>query len=165
MKAKVNDKEIFEITVGKDAIQIDNQEVLFDIEELGERNLHVLHHNKSYEVELVAHNSEEKTAQVKVNGNIYQVSLTDQFDDLLKKMGIDAASARKVKELKAPMPGLVLSLPVTEGQEVIKGQGLVVLEAMKMENSIKAPADATIQKILVNQGDKVEKNQVLIQFH
>jgi biotin carboxyl carrier protein len=62
------------------------------------------------------------------------------------------------------MPGLVLSVLVKEGDEVKKGDNLFVLEAMKMENIIKSPADVTIKSIKIKASDKVEKNQVLIQF-
>ena len=62
------------------------------------------------------------------------------------------------------MPGLVLSVLVKEGDEVKKGDNLLVLEAMKMENIIKSPADVTIKSIKIKASDKVEKNQVLIQF-
>jgi biotin carboxyl carrier protein len=77
---------------------------------------------------------------------------------------MDSALANKVSEIKAPMPGLVLSVLVTEGQEVSKGDSLLVLEAMKMENVIKSPASGMIKKILINKADKVEKNEILIQF-
>ena len=62
------------------------------------------------------------------------------------------------------MPGLVLSVLVTEGDEVKKGDNLLVLEAMKMENMIKSPTDGIIKKIEIKQGNKVEKNELLISF-
>jgi biotin carboxyl carrier protein len=62
------------------------------------------------------------------------------------------------------MPGLILSVAVAEGQEVKKGDPLLILEAMKMENVIKAPADATVKVIKVRKGDSVDKNQVLVLF-
>ncbi|HEY9195548.1 MAG TPA: acetyl-CoA carboxylase biotin carboxyl carrier protein subunit, partial [Mucilaginibacter sp.] len=70
----------------------------------------------------------------------------------------------KVSEIKAPMPGLVLRIFVAEGDTVQKGDNLFVLEAMKMENIIKAPADVTVRKIKCKAGDKVEKGQILIEF-
>jgi biotin carboxyl carrier protein len=79
-------------------------------------------------------------------------------------LGLDNLQSSKVAELKAPMPGLVLSVLVKEGDEVKKGDNLFVLEAMKMENIIKSPADVTIKSIKIKASDKVEKNQVLIQF-
>lgn len=103
-------------------------------------------------------------ASVKVNGSIYKVAVEDQFDQLLKQLGMDNLAAAKVQQIKAPMPGLVLSILVAEGAEIKKGDSLLVLEAMKMENMIKSPTDGIIKKITINQGNKVEKNEVLITF-
>jgi pyruvate carboxylase subunit B len=66
--------------------------------------------------------------------------------------------------LKAPMPGLVLRVQVAAGQAVAAGVGLVVLEAMKMENELKAPASAVIKAVRVQPGEAVEKGQVLLEF-
>lgn len=74
------------------------------------------------------------------------------------------SGAAKIKELKAPMPGLVLNVLVQVGQSIQKDSPLLVLEAMKMENVIKSPIDGIISSISIINGDKVDKNQVLIQF-
>jgi biotin carboxyl carrier protein len=62
------------------------------------------------------------------------------------------------------MPGLVLKVFVNKGDSIKKGDNLFVLEAMKMENIIKSPADVTVEKILIKPGDKVEKGQILMLF-
>jgi biotin carboxyl carrier protein len=72
--------------------------------------------------------------------------------------------AAKISEIKAPMPGMVLKVLVEEGAEVKKGENLFVLEAMKMENIIKSPADVTVKTIKIRPGDKVEKGQILMMF-
>jgi pyruvate carboxylase subunit B len=66
--------------------------------------------------------------------------------------------------LKAPMPGLVLRVEATPGQRVAAGAGLVVLEAMKMENELKASAAAVVRSVRVQAGEAVEKGQILIEF-
>jgi biotin carboxyl carrier protein len=83
---------------------------------------------------------------------------------LLHSLGLDSLASKKVNDIKAPMPGMVLNILVTEGQEVKKGDGLIVLEAMKMENILKSPTDGVIKKIAITKGVAVEKNQLLIQF-
>jgi biotin carboxyl carrier protein len=92
------------------------------------------------------------------------VKVKDRFDLLLQSMGMDALATKKVNELKAPMPGLVLDVRVKVGDVIKKGEPLVVLEAMKMENVLKSVADVTIKKIAIEKGNAVEKNQVLIFF-
>jgi biotin carboxyl carrier protein len=77
---------------------------------------------------------------------------------------MDATAGKKINELKAPMPGLVLRVTANEGEAVKKGDTLLVLEAMKMENSIKSPGDGMVAKIMVKPGQAVEKNQLLVVF-
>lgn len=129
-----------------------------------QRRFHVLRENKSYEVEIVKADPAAKTVTVKVNGRNYPLEIKDKYDELLHSLGMDKIGSVKVNELKAPMPGLVLDIIVSEGQTIKKGDPVVVLEAMKMENILKSPADVTVKKIAVKKGTAVEKNQVLIQF-
>jgi biotin carboxyl carrier protein len=135
-----------------------------DISDLGNQHFHVIENQKSFEAELLELNKEEKYVLIKVNAQVYRFDVSDQYDILLKEMGLDKLYQHIVKELKAPMPGLVLQVMVQAGDEIKKGDNLLVLEAMKMENILKAPTDATVKSILIKAGDKVEKNQVLIQF-
>jgi acetyl/propionyl-CoA carboxylase alpha subunit len=105
-----------------------------------------------------------KTFQLKLNNRFVEVQAKDRFDLLLDKLGMSNATANKVNELKAPMPGLIVDIRVEVGQTVQKGEPLLVLEAMKMENILKAPSDVTIGAIKINLRDNVQKGQVLVQF-
>ncbi|WP_199138179.1 biotin/lipoyl-containing protein [Pedobacter sp. ASV12] len=163
-QVKVNNKYDFEIEATNQSLKINHEVVTLDSFPLNGNTAHVLYQNKSYTTELVELNKEEKTATVKVNGNLYTVSIKDQFDQLLKQLGMDNLAAHKIQQVKAPMPGLVLNVLASEGDEVKKGDSLLVLEAMKMENMIKSPTDGVIKKIAVKQGDKVEKNELLVSF-
>jgi biotin carboxyl carrier protein len=164
LKIKVNDKFSFEVSSEKNLTKINDQEIKADIVRIDDRNFHILHNNKSYNVELIGINKEEKSCSVKVGSNIYSMQMTDQYDELLHQLGMDNLKSAKVSEIKAPMPGLVIRILVAEGDEVEKGGNLFVLEAMKMENIIKASADVKIKSIKVKPGDKVEKNQVVMIF-
>jgi biotin carboxyl carrier protein len=104
------------------------------------------------------------TAEIKVNGNTYNITSKDQFDILLEQLGFNHLNAGAISDLKAPMPGMVLKVFVQEGDTLQKGDNLFVLEAMKMENIIKAPAGVVVKSIKIKPGDKVEKGQVLITF-
>lgn len=124
----------------------------------------IIKDGRSYEVELVKHLPEDKKLVVKVNNTSYTLDIKDKYDELLHSLGLDNLATKKVNDIKAPMPGMVLNILVSEGQEVKKGDALIVLEAMKMENILKSPTDGVIRKIAINKGVAVEKNQLLIQF-
>lgn len=163
-KAKVNEIHNFELNLVKDCFQLEGKDLEVDIHHLKEGQTHFIYQNKSYTAEIVAENSEEKSMTVKVNGKLCQVNMEDQFDILLKEMGMGASAGKTTLIIKAPMPGLVLSVSAVVGQEIKKGDSLLVLEAMKMENMLKSTTEGVIKKIYVGKGDKVEKNQVLIEF-
>lgn len=164
MKVKVNDHYDFDMALEQKVLKVDGSVITIDSVDINEGYAHMIYQNRSYNVELVSENKTEKSSLIKVNGNLYHVSIQDQYDLLLKQLGLDNTLANKVQEIKAPMPGLVLNVIVEEGQEVNKGDNLLILEAMKMENIIKSPTDGTVKKILVSKGIKVEKNEILIQF-
>ncbi len=125
---------------------------------------HVLINHKSYEVFIQETRPEEKVFVLEVGNRVYEVALKDKFDLLLKNLGMDKALNNKVNEVKAPMPGLVLSVNFKPGDVLKKGDSLLVLEAMKMENVIKSPIDGKIKSINIKAGEAVEKNQVLVTF-
>ena len=163
-KIKVNGKYDFEINRSSEALSINSKKNEADIKQLNASLWHVIDRLKSYNAEIVSFNAAEKTAEIKVNNNIYTVSAKDQYDVLLDKLGLSSLNSTKVSEVKAPMPGLVLKIMVAEGDAVKKGDNLFVLEAMKMENIIKSPADVVVKTVKIKPGDKVEKGQVLLQF-
>jgi biotin carboxyl carrier protein len=143
---------------------IDGQPFQCDSLKTGDRRFHIIRNNQSYEVEIVKQDMETKTMTVKVNGTLYPIEIKDQYDELLKSLGLDTISSAKINEMKAPMPGLVLEILISEGQSIKKGDPVIVLEAMKMENILKSPANVTVKKITVKKGVAVEKNQVMVQF-
>jgi len=160
----VNSKYKFDVISKNGRVSADGENLFLDLQEGNGQHIHILKDNKSYRAEVVSFSQKEKTCIVKVNGNVYHLNIKDQYDDLLHQLGMDNLNKTKVAELKAPMPGMVLKVLVSEGDEIKKGDNILVLEAMKMENIIKSPADVTIKAVRVKPTDKVEKNQVLILF-
>lgn len=143
---------------------INSKDFNIDAIELAPNKYHILKNNKSYTVEVVSRNTNTKQYELLINGRTYNVTLKNNFDALLESMGLDNANEIKIDQLVAPMPGLVVDILVKPGQSVAKGEGLLLLEAMKMENVIKAPIDVVVKEIKVEQKEAVEKNQVLIIF-
>lgn len=135
-----------------------------DLIKINPYQFHLLYNGKSYNIDVVKSNAEEKTLVLKINSVKFNLQLKDKYDELLHSLGLDNLAVKKVNEIKAPMPGMVLKILVNEGDEVKKGDALLVLEAMKMENILKSPTDGTIKKIAAVKGVAVEKNQLLIQF-
>ena len=161
---KVNDKYDFGTDKNGEGLLINGEHITADLSQLDKAQWHIINNLKSYNAEVISFDVSEKTAEIKINNNIYRVTAKDQFDILLDKMGLSSLNAAKVSEIKAPMPGMVLKVFVTEGMEIQKGDNLFILEAMKMENIIKAPADVVVKTVKIKPGDKVEKGQVLLLF-
>ncbi|HEX8377758.1 MAG TPA: acetyl-CoA carboxylase biotin carboxyl carrier protein subunit [Pedobacter sp.] len=160
---KVNDQQ-FELKEENGLLFYKGQEVSIDIREIDKNYFHALYNNNSFKIELIDLNRAEKILELKINNKKYSVKVTDQYDELLHKLGFDKALSQKISDLKAPMPGLVLKVLVKDGDTVLKGDNLIILEAMKMENIIKSPIDGTLKSIKIQEGDKLEKNQVMIVF-
>ena len=100
--------------------------------------------------------------QVLLHGRLYQAKVEDEREKRLR-----AAAGGRVAEgiefhLKAPMPGLVISVNVSEGDDVKKGQVLLILESMKMQNELKAPRDGKVNRVRVKPGESVEQKQTLL---
>jgi biotin carboxyl carrier protein len=125
---------------------------------------HVVHQGRSYDITVLRAHNPEKSYQFRINGQVYEVRVQDELDQLMRRLGLDKPSGPKINQIKAPMPGLVLKLFAEVGQTVQKGESVLILEAMKMENVIKAPGDGKIKSVSVQQGSPVEKNQVLIEL-
>jgi biotin carboxyl carrier protein len=161
---KVNGSLEYKVEKNDGQLLINDVQVSADIQQLNASVYHILNDLKSYNVEVIGLNKEAKTAEIKVNGTTYTVTAKDRFDILLDQLGMGTLNTTKVSEIKAPMPGLVLKLFVTEGTAVQKGDNLFILEAMKMENIIKSPADVVVKTVKIKPGDKVEQGQVLLVF-
>ncbi len=155
-KAKVDDLFDFEL----------NPEDLksFDLVQEGQNQFHIIKNNKSYKAQIISSDFEKKTFTISVNGSEHQIKLEDKYDALIQKMGLNAVLGNKMNEVKAPMPGLVLDITVEVGQTIQKGDALLILEAMKMENVIKASGEGTIKNIISSKGDAVNKGDILIEL-
>lgn len=136
----------------------------FDVQELQNSLQHILYQKKSFIAELVNSDFLNKRYSVKINSNIYQVVISNELDQRIREMGLTAKVSKAVKDINAPMPGLILDVNVVPGQEVKEGDYLLVLEAMKMENTLTAPKDGVVKAVVVKKGQTVDKNQLLVEM-
>lgn len=108
--------------------------------------------------------TEKKQVKLLLHQKELVIDILEPVDQTMLSLGIDTKKLQRAKNIKAPMPGLILKTLVKEGQTVKAGDPLFILEAMKMENIFKAPDDVTIKNILIQEGETVDKNQELIVF-
>lgn len=156
MKVKVNDSHEFEFKSS-------------DIEKLdllkrSETKFHIINNNKSFTVDLEKSDFHSREYVVIVNENNYRVKISNETDRLIKEMGFTIGASIIANSIKAPMPGIILSINVKENQEVKEGETLLILEAMKMENAISAPKDGIIKSIIAKSGETVDKGELLIEM-
>lgn len=133
------------------------------MEDIGQHKK-VMYKNKSYHVFVKSMDIQTKTALINVDGFDFNVNMKEPLDHLINDLGFLQASKHSVKEIKSPMPGLVVNIFVNEGQSVSEGEKLLSLEAMKMENILKSPGEGIIKSIKVSKGNSVDKNQILVIF-
>jgi biotin carboxyl carrier protein len=135
-----------------------------DVLQTSANSYHVLKENKSFTAEVMAKDFYHKKYVISINNSSYEVVISDDLDLLISEMGFELSSNKDIDSISAPMPGLILDIPVRVGQAVNEDDQLVILEAMKMENIISSPRDGIIKSISVKKGDAVDKNQLLIEF-
>ncbi len=162
IEVKVGEKEKISVANNKEGVLLNGKPFDGEIVKLNESSYKVYKGNKIFRVDVVER--EGKEMKLKVNGILLDVSVTDHIDQILDKLGMDVTANAAIKDVKAPMPGSILNIIVSEGDEVNLGDQLLVLEAMKMENVIKAPGEGKVGKIHISEKENVEKNQVLISF-
>jgi len=159
-------EKTFKVNVNKTStfnLNLKNIETL-DVVKLTDSKYHILNNNKAIKVELINKNFDSKQYTIAINSNIYQVKIENPLDQLIKELGFSLGSTKKLNNIKAPMPGIIIGIEVKEGDQIKEGDTLLILEAMKMENAILSPKDATVKSIKIKNGDTVEKNKLLIEL-
>lgn len=141
-------------------ISLDGRVVEVDFESIDEQPVFsLIVDGKSYE-SYVYHG--EDALEVMVKGRLYQALVEDERARRLRAASGGGAAQSGPFQLKAPMPGLVVAVPVSEGQEVKEGDVLLILESMKMQNELKSPRDGVIGRVYVAAGDSVDQRQKML---
>ena len=135
-----------------------------DIQKIGKNQFHLLYKSKSYHVEVLHTHWEKKTLKLKINGHQIETKYERSLEKTLQKLGLESIQNQIQTKIFAPMPGLILNVMVKKDQTISKGDPLVIIEAMKMENIIKATFDGSIEKVHISENDKVEKNDLLFEL-
>jgi biotin carboxyl carrier protein len=151
----------YEIEILADDVIVDgDQRLSVDFQSVaGEPVYSLIVDGHSYEASV---HPSDAVLEVLLQGHLFQVSVVDERQRKLRESSGQVISTTGEFQLKAPMPGLVIDVPIKSGATVSKGQNLLILESMKMQNELKAPRAGTISGIFVSAGDRVEKNQVMI---
>lgn len=124
----------------------------------------ILYKGRSFTASIDHIDRSAKTLNLTIDGKKTVVAVREPIDQLLDKMGMGSLNSRRAEPVKAPMPGMILKVLVAPGQAISKGDGLLILEAMKMENVLKAQHPGIIKNINVSERTAVEKGAVLIEM-
>ena len=124
----------------------------------------ISYNGNTFFVEILEENTESNLLKLKINHRVFTVGKKGPLDELISSLGMDVPKVRKLKELQAPMPGRIVNIAVQVGQEVNVGDEILSLEAMKMENVLKAEGTGIVKEIFAKPEQVVEKGQVIIEF-
>lgn len=156
----IDGKEFITEVIDEKHVRINDQVMEVDFESVsGQPVFSLIVGGKSYEAYVYP---DEKEWQILLHGRLYRATVEDEREKRLRAAGGKVAEVGGEFHLKAPMPGLVVAIPVSEGQVVKQGQVLLILESMKMQNELKAPRDGTISRLRVKAGETVEQKQTLL---
>ena len=154
-------------------VHIKGQEIIVTQEDLDNLDLsfnkdnaiyQVLDGKESYNISIIDQSNQGKSQILQVNDLNMVCTILDPLDQQVESMGLSNIEESKSKNIIAPMPGLILDIMCKEGDEIEEGNSLLILEAMKMENVIKAEGSGTIEKIHLKIGNTVEKGQLIIEI-
>lgn len=153
-----------EVELDGDTARVDGREVRVDLAQLpGTPVRHLLLDGRSYPLTAQAGQG-RGTWTVALDGHRFEAEVLDERTRAIRAMTARAAGALGPRPVRAPMPGLVTRIEIAAGDTVAAGQGLVIVEAMKMENELKAEAEGVVSRILVAAGQAVEKGAILVEF-
>ena len=157
----VNDQEYI-IDIDQDnQITVNGEVYAIDFQSLPESGLvSLIINNHSYEG--VVEDRDESLWGVLVKGELYEVTVQDERAYRLAQARGSFAAQVGEALVKSPMPGIIVNVPVAVGDIVAKGDTVIILESMKMENELKSPMDGEVTAVTTAAGDSVEKNQLLI---
>ena len=158
------DDQTIEVNLGADGITVDGQHVEAELATApGSPVRRLAFLGRSHAVH-VAGAEGKGNWDFHLDGERYTAQVVDERAHAIRQMTGESTQQVGPKPVKAPMPGMVVRVQVAVGDHVAVGQGVVIIEAMKMENELKAAAPGVVKRIFANQGEAVEKGMVLVEF-
>lgn len=164
LQLKTEKESNYTITEAEGALLLNGKKVDFDIANLPNGMISLLFEGRSYTAIVKSLDHADKKITLSLNGSDFTFQVQEPIDLLLEQMGMGGMAVKKAESVKAPMPGKVLKVMAEAGQSVQKGDGLLILEAMKMENVLKATQAARVKQVLIQEGAAVEKGALLIEM-
>ena len=156
----LSDREYTLEILDEHRLLLDGQEMQVDFEAVGSQPAYsLLVDGRSYEALVFP---EEGVWQVLIEGRLYQAVVEDEREKHLRATFGKTPEEKGEFHLKAPMPGMVVAVPVQNGQAVRKGDVLIILESMKMQNELRSPRAGTVTRLRVAPGDRVEKKETML---
>jgi pyruvate carboxylase subunit B len=162
VQVRIGDSTFDVVEIGPGRWSVDGQEIEVESGAAGPQTMHLLIDGVSRVVTL--ENLGENRFRATVNGHVMEAGVRDARALLLERYGMANGVEAVGRTVRAPMPGLVVRVLVTAGDVVEAGQGVVVLEAMKMENELKAPSAGTVGAVHARVGTAVGKNDLLLEI-
>ena len=157
--------KVYKVKANEFLFSFDKEETAAaDIIQKSTTEFNIIKDHRSVNAKLIDSDASGKKLTVEVDGETFEVEIKDELDQMLDVMGFSKATTKLIKEIKAPMPGMVLEVVVSDGQEVNEGDKILILGAMKMENSIMIQTNAKIKRVAVTVGQAVDKGQVLVEL-
>lgn len=155
----------FEVDLSGGGVRVDGQSVSADLKhDPGSAAGHLLMDDASLAFVAQRTDGAGREWELHAGGARYEVEVVDERTRAIRAMTGAGAAARGPAPVRAPMPGLVTRVEVEEGESVQAGQGVAIIEAMKMENELRAEADGVVARVLVAAGEPVDKGAVLVEF-
>lgn len=156
----IDEKEYLVEVLDEKHVSVDGKVLDVDFSTInGQRVFSLIIDGKSYEAHV---NPADEGWEVLLRGRFYSALVEDEREKRLRASAGSRAIEGGEFHLKAPMPGLIVAVMVEDGMMIEKGQVLVILESMKMQNELKSPKDGTVSRIKIKPGDRVEQKSTLL---
>jgi biotin carboxyl carrier protein len=163
-EVKINNRtakvELLQMEGSHVSIRVDNKEYLIDFEKVNQGIFSMIHNHRSYNVELIPGDNSKRFI-VNTYKNTYETEIIDA-ESKYKASRMKGSEDDAENTILAPIPGKVVKIPVSIGEQVVAGQTLIIFSAMKMESEFKTKKDGVVKEIRVKEGDTVEAKRVMI---